>query len=232
MTKGQRAALNLFNSDPAKNAELEKVIKAMPLVSVSSKVWVEGEETITASDIISFEIKIVYDNLNDKQTPGYVCSKNYPFIKKSNWYIVIVDAQTKENVVQIERLQAKDNNECKFEMKQRFGRAGKFGFHCFICNDSYIGFDRECSIDVEVLQDDPSRTIPEYSAEDIQAVKGPTMIQSMMQGEEESDGDSSEDDAENLVKKLEEAGIKAPEAEKIRQAKEKAAKKQGESQLM
>ena len=99
MTKGQRAALNLFNGDPVKNADLEKVIKAMPLVSVSSKVWVEGEETITASDIISFEIKIVYDNLNDKQTPGYVCSKNYPFIKKSNWYIVIVDAQTKENVV-------------------------------------------------------------------------------------------------------------------------------------
>jgi len=95
----QRAKLNLFAGDKAKNSELEKVIKALPLVTVSNTVEVEGEATITASDIISFEIKITYDNLSKDQCPGYVCSKSYPFIKKSNWYIVIVDAATKENVV-------------------------------------------------------------------------------------------------------------------------------------
>ncbi len=89
----------------------------MPLVSVTQKVEVEGESSITASDIISFTIDIKYDLLEEKNGPGYVCSKNFPFVKKSSWYIVIVDAQTKENVIQVEKLQAVDSNVCKFEMK-------------------------------------------------------------------------------------------------------------------
>ena len=47
---------------------------------------------MTASDIISIEIRVEYDNLPADAVPGYVCSKNYPFLKRSNWYIVIVDA--------------------------------------------------------------------------------------------------------------------------------------------
>ena len=54
--------------------ELEKVIKVMSLVSVKNKVQVEGEKTITASDIITFEISITYDNLPEKMGPGYICS--------------------------------------------------------------------------------------------------------------------------------------------------------------
>ena len=183
----------------------------MPLVTVSSKVSVEGESTITASDIITFVIEIKYDQLPEKVGPGYVCSKNYPFVKKSNWYICICDAQTKENVIQVERLQAVDSNVCKFEMKQRFGRAGKFSFHCFIMSDSFVGFDKETSIEVDVLKDDPDRVIEEYSKEDIAAVKGPGLVQSMLTGEEDDDGESSDDNPEMLLKKLEAAGIKTPE---------------------
>ncbi len=117
LTPEQRASLGLFGGDKAKLDQLEKCIKSMPLVSVSQKVEVEGESSITASDIISFTIDIKYDLLNEKHGPGYICSKNYPFVKKSNWYIVIVDAQTKENVIQVEKLQAVDSNVCKFEMK-------------------------------------------------------------------------------------------------------------------
>jgi hypothetical protein len=89
----------------------------MPLVSVHQKVTVEGEKTITAADIISFEISVKYDGLPDDQGPGYIHSQAYPFVKKSNWYFVITDAKTKENVIQVERLQARDSNVCMFEMK-------------------------------------------------------------------------------------------------------------------
>jgi len=148
----QRAKLGLFGGDKAKLGQLEKVIKALPLVTASYKVEVEGEETITASDVISFCISLKYDNLPEDQSPGYICSIAYPYLKRSNWYFVIVDAATKENVIQVERLQCDEGkNVCKFEMKQRFGRAGKFSFHCYLCNDSYIGFDKELSIEVDVL---------------------------------------------------------------------------------
>ena len=103
LTKEQRAKLNLFGGDKAKNIELEKVVSQMPLVTASQKVCVEGEKTITASDFISITIDIKYDNLPEDQGPAYVCSQNYPFLKLSNWYIVICD-HAGENVIQIERM--------------------------------------------------------------------------------------------------------------------------------
>jgi len=63
LSPAERAKLNLFGGDKAKLAELEKVIKVMPLVTVDNKVHVEGEKSITASDIITFTITITYDNL-------------------------------------------------------------------------------------------------------------------------------------------------------------------------
>ena len=214
-------------------AELEKVIKVMPLVSVKNKVQVEGEKTITASDIITFEISITYDNLPENQGPGYICSKNYPFLRKSNWYIVIVDAQTRTQVIQVERLQGKpDSNTIKWEMKQRFGRAGKFAFHCFISNDCYIGFDKEMSIEVEVVRDDPDRVTYEYTKEDHDAVKGPGLVQGMLQGEEEDDDDddSSEDDPSNIYKRLEDAGLATAQSKKEAAAIKEVQAKQAAAQ--
>ena len=105
LTPAQRAKLGLFGGDKAKLAQLEEVIRAcMPVVTVANKVHVEGEETITASDVITFTITVTYDNLPSDCCPGYIYSENYPFIRRSYWYIVIVDAQTKQNVIQVERL--------------------------------------------------------------------------------------------------------------------------------
>ena len=67
----------------------------MPTVTVANKVHVDGEDTITASDIITFTITVTYDKMPSDQCPGYIYSESYPFIRRSYWYIVIVDAQTK-----------------------------------------------------------------------------------------------------------------------------------------
>ena len=176
LTREQRSKLNLFDGDKAKNLELERVIKAMPLITVTSKVEVEGETTMTASDIISIKIELKYDNLDEKTGPGYVCSAAYPFLKKHQWHIIVTDAQTRENIVQIERINADECNVAKFEMKQRFGRVGLFQFHVFIVNDSFIGFDKEIDIDIDVKKDDPDRVIEDYAKEDQDAAKGPSMV--------------------------------------------------------
>jgi|Transcript_26607 hypothetical protein len=184
----------------------------MPLVSVSSKVECEGEKVITETDIVTFRITIKYDQLEKEVGPGYVCSRNYNFLKRSNWYVCIVDANTKEQLIAIERLATKeDSNEVVYEMKQRLGRAGTFAFHAFIRNDSYLGFDKEVSLEANIVKEDPDRVVEEYSKEDKDAVKGPGLVQQMMMGEEE-DSEDSDDNMENLAKKLEEAGLKAPTA--------------------
>ena len=70
LTKTQRSELEIFSADEstqeAKEKDLERVIKAMPLVSLTHRVWVEGETSITATDIISFEIVLTYDSITDE----------------------------------------------------------------------------------------------------------------------------------------------------------------------
>ena len=113
-------------------------------------------------------------------------------------------------------------------MKQRFGRVGLFQFHVFIVNDSFIGFDKEIDIDIDVKKDDPDRVIEDYAKEDQDAAKGPSMVQSMLTAEASDDDDeSSDDNHEVLFKKLEAANIMTPEAQKYNeQQKQQANKKE------
>ena len=70
-------------------------------------------------DIISFEIVITYDLISDESKgPGFIHAEKYPFLKKQNWYVVICDHITKDNVISVACLQPKpDSNKIKFEMK-------------------------------------------------------------------------------------------------------------------
>ena len=150
MSKEERNELKLFDGDEAKNSELEKVIKAMPLVSVSAKAFTEGEEKMTSSDQISLKFELKYENLDEKDRPGYVCSRKFPFLKNQNWHLIMVDGKTKENVIAIEKITPTEGSTATFELKQRFGQAGKFNFHVYFKSDSYVGFDKELPFDFEV----------------------------------------------------------------------------------
>jgi len=63
----------------------------MPLVSITHEALCEGEKNMTAVDVITIRVVLKYDLLKEGEIPGWVCSKKYPFLKKHNWYIVIVD---------------------------------------------------------------------------------------------------------------------------------------------
>ena len=123
---------------------------------------------------------------------------------------MIVDQQTKERVVQIEKIIANEKNEAIFEMKQRFGQAGTFKFHVLCMNDSYMGFDFGFDMEFTILTEDPEREEIPVMKEDTDAVKGPGMVQAMldMNADDDTDGESSEDDLDALKVKLEKAGLK------------------------
>lgn len=152
----------------------------MPVISVSAKAFTEGEEKMTATDAITLKFQLKYDLLGEKDTPGYVCSKKFPFIKRQNWSLIFVDGKTKENIIAIEKILPKDGNTAEFELKQRFGQVGKFTFYVYFKSDSYVGFDKELPFEFEIVADDPNRVIAPYAKEDLDAVKGPTMVQSML----------------------------------------------------
>jgi len=163
LTPKQRAELNLFEGDKAKNEQLEKVVKAMPLISVAAEAFTEGEEKMTATDAITLKFTLKYDQLGEKETPGYVCSRKFPFLKRQNWTLIFVDGKTKETIIAVEKLLPKDGNSATFELKQRFGQVGKFTFYVYFKHDSYVGFDKELPFEFEIAAEDKNRIIPPVS---------------------------------------------------------------------
>ena len=51
-------------------------------------------------------------------------------------------------------------------MKQKLGRPGKYAFTCYICNDSFVGFDKEMIMEVNVQKEDKHREVQDYNDED------------------------------------------------------------------
>ena len=205
--------------------DVEALVRVLPVVKVSARAYTEGEMEMTMSDAITLEFKITYDKLNEKQFPGYAHSEKFPFLKKQGWWILLTDANkdksifcyhmifrnkknTEGRLIPKEKVALEPLNEEIFEVRQRFGQQGHFRFICTFIHDSYIGFDKEVPLQFDVIQDDTTRAIADYSEEDIAAVKGPGIVQSMLDIKNESDSDSEkEDEIDTLKARLEKAGL-------------------------
>jgi hypothetical protein len=63
-------------------------------------------------------------------------------------------------------------------------------------NDSYRGFDKKIHLKINVLKE-VQRAMVEYDDEDIQALKAPTMMQQMMEMNQNASDDDEEDDEDD-----------------------------------
>jgi len=81
-------------------------------------------------------------------------------------------------------------------------------------NDSYVGFDKEIPLEFEVVQDDTTRVIEEYSKEDQDAIKAPSFFQAVVAQqlqEESSEEEGDEEEEEENPDEGEEAKITRPQ---------------------
>ena len=79
---------------------------------------------------------------------------------------------------------------------------------CSFIHDSYVGFDREVPLEFNVIKDDATREIADYNQEDVAAVKGPGIVQSMLDMKDDSEsGSEKEDEIETLKARLEKIGL-------------------------
>lgn len=186
----------------------------MPVIDVQAKAFTEGEAEMTSSDAITIQLRLKLSNLNEKEFPGYVHSNNYPYLKKQGWWVIISDMvkdrtilahkivfhEKKQMEIRVARQEEVDKeplNEEIIEFRQRFGVANKFQFLATFINDSYVGFDKEIPLEFEIVKDDPTRVIAEYSKEDVDALKKPGLFQLMLdQGGEEEDTEDEEEEEE------------------------------------
>lgn len=187
--------------------EQEKCINALPLVKLTMTAFVEGEDEIVVGDILTCKMRVDYYNIEKGQKSGYVHSKHYPYLKRDNWFLIITD-DTFTNLAAVEKLEIRDNFFEK-EFKERISRPGKISFTAILTNDSFKGLDQFSKVEVNVENEAKNRSIPDYSKEDIKAIKEQNMLAAALMEEEETDEDEADDVDESLelMNKLKAAGL-------------------------
>jgi hypothetical protein len=226
LSQHERSKLNLLPKE--KMDEVEALIRVLPCIEVSATAYTEGETEMTMSDAITLQFKIKLTNMKDNEFPGYVHSKEFPYLKKQGFWIIITDMNKDKTILahkiifrdtkntegrlkKPEEIEKEPLNEETFELRQRFGQVGQFRFICTFMSDSYVGFDKEVPLEFSVVKDDASRVIPDYDSDTIQAVKGPGLVQGLLDIQQAEDSSGSEgsgdedkptDEVEILKRKL------------------------------
>ncbi len=187
--------------------EHEECIKSLPLVKLTMTAFVEGEDEIVVGDILTCKMRVDYYNIDKGQKTGYVHSKNYPYLKRDNWFLIITD-ETFTNLAAVEKLEIRDNFFEK-EFKERISRPGKISFTAILTNDSYKGLDQFSKVEVNVVTEAKNRVIKDYAKEDIKAIKEQNMLAAALMEEDETDEDEADDVDESveLMNKLKAAGL-------------------------
>ena len=183
----------------------------MPLVKLTMTAFVQGEEEVVVGDILTCKLTVEYLKLKEGERSGYVHSKNYPFLKKDNWFLIITD-ENFQGLAAVEKLQVTANTYEK-EFKERIQRPGKISFTAILTNDSYKGLDQSSKVEIDVVAEAKNRSKIDYSKEDIKAIKEGGLIQQALMGEEETDEDEDDDvdEATELANKLKALGYKGQE---------------------
>jgi hypothetical protein len=135
-----------------------------------------------------------------------VHSKDYPFLKRDNWFLIITD-DTFTGLAAVEKIVVTENYFEK-EFKERVQRPGKIAFTAILTNDSYKGLDQTKKVDLDVVEKAKNRKQLDYSKEDIKAIKEPSLLQSALDmEEEETDEDEELNEEDELRHKLQAAGV-------------------------
>ena len=128
-------------------------------------------------------------------------SKDYPFLKRDNWFLIITD-DTFTGLAAVEKIVVTENYFEK-EFKERVQRPGKIAFTAILTNDSYKGLDQTKKVDLDVVEKAKNRKQVDYSKEDIKAIKEPSLLQSALDmEEEETDEDEDLNEEDELRHKL------------------------------
>ena len=129
-------------------------------------------------------------NVPEGQQAGFVHSNKYPYLKQNQWYMVFTDAEV-INFFNMEKLSIKERVFTK-EIKERMQMPGRTQLNIILKNDSYKGFDKLIRVEFTVLKE-VQRAQLEYNDEDIQAMKQPNLLQSVMEINPNGDSDEEEE---------------------------------------
>lgn len=169
---------------------------------------------LCASDYIKVEFRVEYDEMPKEDMEGYVVSRNYPYLKRHGWTMLLVDTKTGERVhLNVHKHRYEDKyakpggKEDDFKAwdgsvyhinRQRIGQVGQFDFTCHFISDSYVGFDSVVPLQIKTSADPTDIEEFQYTTEDKNAAKAPGGMAALFA--EEEDGFTASEDEEEDVK--------------------------------
>ena len=196
--------------------------KLIPDIEVESKIFVDDDEDdkVYAGDLMTVQVKITRNNLEDGEEAGLVHAPHFPFPKKEAWWIILGTKQGK--IISIDKI-ADASKVFTHDIKFLAPGEGTYNFDLHVMSNSYIGIDQKSEVEVTTL--DPS-DLPEYKVhpDDAELDDEPTLFEEMLNAnvEEDSDSDDDSDDEEEEekegIKELSAAERKKIELQKRRKA--------------
>lgn len=200
-----------------------KCCKIIPDINVETKIFVDDDEDdkVYEGDLMTVQVKITRNNLEDGEEAGLVHAPHFPFPKKEAWWIILGTKQGK--VISIEKV-ANPAKVFTHDIKFLAPGQGTYNFDLYVMSNAYIGVDKKEEVEVVTL--DPS-DLPEYKVhpDDAELDDEPTLFEEMLNAnvEEDSDDEDSDDsdddsDEDEGIKELSAAERKKIELQKQRKA--------------
>jgi len=202
-----------------------KCCKLIPNISVETKTYVDDDEDdkIYEGDLMTVQVKITRNNLEDGEEAELVHAPHFPFPKKEAWWIILA---TKDDgkIISLEKV-ADPSKVFTHDIKFLAPGQGTYNFDLHVLSDSYVGIDQKAEVQVTTLD---ASDLPEYKVhpDDAELDNEPTLFEEMLNANIEEDSDSDDDDSDDEEEEKDEEGIKrlsATEQKKIELQKRRRA---------
>jgi len=213
-----------FPDQAKKLDQVEQCVSALPQIHVDVQAGTLGHKDTCLNDLMNVKIKVKLDHLKPGQESGYVHSRDYPFLKRDEWFLLVTD-NTMSGVAMAEKIDF-ENGEYEKEFYEQVQRLGSIQFNVLLINDSYKGLDVLHRIQLHVGAERVATEEEQYSQEDVAAVKSTSA--STAGSSEGKDGDQSGDedkpdvetDEAELLRRLRAEGMHTAVAEHEREMAE------------
>ena len=196
-------------------ADVLKCCNLIPDISVESKIFVDDDEDdkVYEGDLMTVQVKINRNNLEEGEEAGLVHAPHFPMPKKEAWWIVLGTKQGK--IISIEKI-ADPSKEFTHDIKFLAPQQGTYKFDLHVLSNAYIGLDKKDEVEFTTLD---ASALPEYKVhpEDAELDDEPTLFEEMLNANIEEDSDSDDDDDEEEEEEKEDGirELSAAERKKI-----------------
>jgi len=109
-----------------------------PKITVETKVYVEEEKEILETDIVTLKVKVIRQNLGEKEGPRFVHSLRFPFCKEEKWHVYV--ANDKQEIL-FYKLMHEPKKVMETSWKFKPEKAEQIKWKLYVKSDCYRGLD-------------------------------------------------------------------------------------------